>query len=197
MKKFGPLLLFLLLSVRLIGQTAVIVNCDGCIPTFNPIPLETYILNAWVMVENAPQGTIDYGATDFNGPHPLRIEIRSQALNVIAIGIPVGYVIDGWQLIEATFTMPNTNEAPIVLDLVSEDDAAYFDDIRVFPADGSMKCYVYDPHNLRFVAELDERHYATFYEYDNEGRLMRVKKETERGRMTIQETQHNTYHHAP
>ena len=34
---------------------------------------------------------------------------------------------------------------------------------------------------LSRVAELDERHFATFYEYDNEGRLVRVKKETERG----------------
>jgi YD repeat-containing protein len=54
---------------------------------------------------------------------------------------------------------------------------------------------VYDPVNLRFTAELDERHFATFYEYDNEGRLVRVKKETERGVMTIQETRQNAAHH--
>lgn len=88
------------------------------------------------------------------------------------------------------------SESDITITLVCEEGSAYFDDIRVFPADGSMKCYVYDPLDLRFVAELDERHYATFYEYDNEGKLVRIKKETERGRTTIQQTQYNT-HHAP
>ena len=38
------------------------------------------------------------------------------------------------------------------------------------------------------MAELDENNYSTFYEYDNEGGLIRVKKETEKGVYTIQET---------
>jgi hypothetical protein len=41
------------------------------------------------------------------------------------------------------------------------------------------------------MAELDERNYATFYEYDEEGKLIRVKKETEKGVMTIQENRDN------
>ncbi|HTA61359.1 MAG TPA: hypothetical protein VK835_02840, partial [Bacteroidia bacterium] len=64
----------------------------------------------------------------------------------------------------------------------------FFDDIRVFPFDGSMKSYVYDPTTLRLVAELDERNYATKYEYDEEGKLVRVKKETIKGIMTIKES---------
>ena len=55
-----------------------------------------------------------------------------------------------------------------------------------------MKSFVYDPINLRLVAELDERHYATYYEYDEQGMLIRVKKETERGIKTIQENRSNT-----
>jgi hypothetical protein len=51
-----------------------------------------------------------------------------------------------------------------------------------------MKSYVYNPVNLRLMAEMDENNYATFYEYDDEGTLIRVKKETERGIMTIKET---------
>jgi hypothetical protein len=42
------------------------------------------------------------------------------------------------------------------------------------------------------VAELDERNYATLYEYDEEGKLIRVKKETEKGIMTIKENKNNT-----
>ena len=64
---------------------------------------------------------------------------------------------------------------------------AYYDDIRFFPFDASMKSYVYDPLTLRLVAEMDGENYATFYEYDEEGAMVRVKKETERGVMTLRE----------
>jgi hypothetical protein len=42
------------------------------------------------------------------------------------------------------------------------------------------------------MAELDERNYAKLYEYDEEGKLIRVKKETEKGIMTIQENRENS-----
>jgi hypothetical protein len=45
---------------------------------------------------------------------------------------------------------------------------------------------------LRLMAELDERNYAKLYEYDEEGKLIRVKKETEKGVMTIQENRENS-----
>jgi hypothetical protein len=51
-----------------------------------------------------------------------------------------------------------------------------------------MKSYVYDDISLRLMAELDENNYATFYEYDDDGSLVRVKKETEQGIKTIKET---------
>ena len=51
-----------------------------------------------------------------------------------------------------------------------------------------MKTYVYDPVNLRLVAELDENNYARFYEYDPEGTLIRTKAETRKGIKTINET---------
>jgi len=51
-----------------------------------------------------------------------------------------------------------------------------------------MKSFVYDPINGRMKAELDENNYATFYEYNNEGQLIRVKKETESGIVTLKES---------
>jgi YD repeat-containing protein len=62
------------------------------------------------------------------------------------------------------------------------------DDLRIHPFDGHMKTYAYDDKNLRLMAEMDENNFATFYEYDDEGNLVRVKKETERGIMTIKES---------
>ncbi|WP_452223464.1 hypothetical protein [Lacinutrix chionoecetis] len=65
---------------------------------------------------------------------------------------------------------------------------AFYDDIRIHPFNGNMKSFVYDPITQRLMAELDENNYATMYEYDEEGGLIRVKKETEKGVFTIQET---------
>ncbi len=65
--------------------------------------------------------------------------------------------------------------------------SSYFDDLRIHPYNANMKSYVYDPVNIRLLAELDENNYSTFYEYDDEGTLIRVKK-AERGVKTIKET---------
>ena len=64
----------------------------------------------------------------------------------------------------------------------------YFDDIRFHPVNSSLQSYVYDSETGRLNAVNDENNYATFYEYDEEGSLVRVKKETERGIVTIQES---------
>ena len=72
--------------------------------------------------------------------------------------------------------------------VVSKRVDVFYDDIRIHPFNGNMKSFVYDPITQRLMAELDENNYATMYEYDEEGGLIRVKKETEKGVFTIQET---------
>jgi len=101
---------------------------------------------------------------------------------------PVGTIIEGWQKIEGEFTVPaNATIANLVL---SNDGGqpVYFDDIRIHPFNANMKTYVYDTRTLRQSAEMDENNYASFYEYDEEGQLIRVKKETIQGIKTIKET---------
>jgi len=70
----------------------------------------------------------------------------------------------------------------------SSGDSIYFDDIRIHPFNANMKSYVYDPVDLRLLAELGANNYATFYEYDEEGGLIRTKAETREGIKTINET---------
>jgi len=65
---------------------------------------------------------------------------------------------------------------------------SYFDDIRIHPYDGNMKSFAYDYRTSRLMAVLDENNYATFFEYDDEGQLLRNKKETEKGIVTLKET---------
>jgi hypothetical protein len=158
------------------------LNCVGCITSFSPIPGSKYLVSAWVKEKNASPNKISYNNPqlflDFNSP------------STVGPFMAKGMIIDGWQRIEEEFVVPaNASDMKIRLQSVAGD--VYFDDIRVYPFAGSMKSYVYDPVNMRLVAELDERNYATFYEYDEEGKLVRIKKETERGIMTIQENKNS------
>lgn len=111
---------------------------------------------------------------------------------------PSGAIIDGWQRIIGILEIPPVTtldaNATIKIDLKCNGGATpcYFDDIRFYPYDGSLKSFVYDEDTQRLMAELDENNYATFYEYDLEGGLIRVKKETEKGVFTIQETRSST-----
>jgi hypothetical protein len=155
-------------------------SCEYCIGSFAPDPGRKYVITAWTKEHGA-------AATKTSYTFPRIYIIFPDITDTLGPFSPSGQIIDGWQRLEATFTIPLTATLmQIKLECTNGD--CYFDDIRVHPFDGSMKTYVYDPVTLRLVAELDERNYATYYEYDEEGKLLRVKKETERGVMTIQES---------
>ncbi|MEM6272259.1 MAG: hypothetical protein AAF998_22670 [Bacteroidota bacterium] len=107
-----------------------------------------------------------------------------------------GTMIDGWQRIEHEFAVPDlplgaNGPLNVFVRFANTGPAqgpVYFDDVRISPKDAIVKSYVYHPYNRRLMAELDANHYATFYEYDEDGALIRVKKETERGIHTVQES---------
>ncbi len=152
------------------------IECKNCETSFAPEPGKTYVLSAWVKDLNekvaVPTSQID-----------LIFERGEQVFSCY----PEGTLIEGWQRIQKEFTVPEDAEI-MRIELVNNGLAnVFFDDIRVFPFNGTMKSYVYDPITMRLTAELDDENYATFYEYDEEGALIRVKKETERGIMTIRE----------
>jgi hypothetical protein len=161
------------------------VSCTDCVSSFSPMPGK-YVVSAWVKENNSPQST-----TNYSKPY---VRVSFTGSNTAYNLVPTGKIIDGWQKIDSLITIP-TNATNISIALKVTSGEAFFDDIRFFPIDGSMMSYVYDPINLRLMAELDERNYATFYEYDEEGKLIRIKKETEKGVMTIQENRDNILKH--
>jgi hypothetical protein len=159
--------------------------CVDCITSFSPIPGSKYLVSTWAKERNALPSK-----TTFDNA---QVYIDFPALGPGASIGPFsakGMIIDGWQKIEEEFVIP-ANATNLKIRLQSASGTVFFDDIRVFPFAGSMKSYVYDPVTMRLVAELDERNYATYYEYDEEGKLVRIKKETERGIMTIQENKNS------
>ena len=101
---------------------------------------------------------------------------------------PQGLIIDGWQQYTAYFQAPQDATNMILGFVNNSGGKVYFDDIRLHPFNANMKSYIYDPINQRLVAELDANNYATFYEYDGEGKLIRTKAETKEGVKTISET---------
>lgn len=146
-------------------------------------PRQTYYIGAWI--HNASMDTLSPGAlkqrhiTDSIG-------IFVKLPNNEAVFIrPSGEVINGWQKIEGTFTMPAGTRTQIQLGFHAAEEFN-IDDIRVYPQNSAIQTYVYDPNNYKVRAVLDQNNYATVYQYDDEGNLFAIKKETVKGIKTIQ-----------
>lgn len=116
---------------------------------------------------------------------------------IINTGTPVTFTpdmsksaIDGWRKIDARFVAPASGTFTITLSCQTTGQAN-FDDIRIQPFKSAMTSYVYDSQTHWLLAELDNRNFATFYNYDEEGALVQVKQETEKGIFTVQTSRGN------
>lgn len=140
---------------------------------FQPTGGKKYIFNAWVKDTHPEDKT-------------LNLTLMS---NTNSIPLTCKAVVEGWKLVEGTIDLTPKINGPLNITITPTSGASlYLDDIRIHPFDAHMKTYAYDDKTMRLMAELDENGFATFYEYDDEGLLIRVKKETEKGVMTIKET---------
>jgi hypothetical protein len=155
---------------------------EALLPVFSPMPGKKVLVSAWVKEEKDCLN-LTYEHTQIS------IVIARQGLsNVTVIAKPSGNIIEGWQRFEQVVDVP-ANATVLSVNLQSTGNGkAYFDDVRVHPYNANMKSFVYHQQSLLLMAELDENNYATFYEYDDDGTLIRLKKETERGVKTIKET---------
>lgn len=171
------------------------VNGNALTDLFSPIQQSKMILSGWVKVGTA---TCCFPATYDNGSNIINVSYKMpDGSNVAASDIvvkPAGPVIEGWQRYESKpFTIhQNAASMNITLTNSSSGSAIFFDDIRVQPFNANMKTFVYNSSNLRLMAELDENNYASYFEYDDDGTLTRIKKETVHGIKTIKETRSAT-----
>lgn len=152
------------------------------ISSFAPSPGKKYWFSGWVKEQQ------DCACQSYTNDEVDFILTDSSNIQTTIVLKPKGNIIEGWQRYDDTLVIPS-NIISIQYKLKSTGSSAvYFDDLRLHPFNANMKSFVYDPVNLRLLAELDENNYATFYEYDDEGTLIRVKKETQKGIETIKET---------
>ena len=144
---------------------------------FAPIPNKKYLLSFWV----------NDGSPNTNTIQGLQVTINGQSQPFSSTTVPV---VEGWKQLDlyftagSSFSMQLTGGANI-----------YIDDIRLLPFDGEMKTFVYDDQSLRLMGQLDENNFGVLYEYDEEGTPIRVKKETERGIMTVKENRQSLIPH--
>jgi uncharacterized repeat protein (TIGR01451 family) len=168
--------------------------CIDC-ASFGLIKGEKYLVSGWVKEESTDDPSKQFKSYSNSF---INVTFKQETTNAVLATYafaPSGDIIDGWQRIIGEITVPGDETIRVgdmILELKNDDKydkvLSFFDDIRVLPTKGNMKSFVYDQKTQRLMAELDENNYSTFYEYDLEGGLIRIKKETEKGVFTIQET---------
>ncbi|WP_168208938.1 hypothetical protein [Chitinophaga sp. XS-30] len=160
---------------------SVRANKGVLLPGFTPLSGRKVVFSAWVKEDR------DCNCTSYSS-NRIDIVVMSPSGNTTITVMPEGSIIEGWQRYEQVIELPAGTTALSMVMLATGAANVYFDDIRFHPYHANMKSFVYDPVTLRLMAELDEHNYATFFEYDDDGTLTRVKKETERGVKTLKET---------
>jgi hypothetical protein len=137
---------------------------------FEPQPGAAYNLSAWV---RATKGDV-----------PM-IEVNNGSVTQQFTPNITDNAIEGWYRIDFKFIAPSTGGTLTIKLKCIGTGSAWFDDVRVQPFTSAMASYVYDPQTHWVLAELDNRNFATFYNYDEEGTLVQVKQETEKGVFTV------------
>lgn len=143
-----------------------------------------YVVSAWIKVGNNPL-LLDYSSAG------IQILLSNATQSYKLVFKPKGAIIEGWQKVEGTFTVLNSHKSLTIKLFSGGNQYSYFDDLRIQPFNSEMNTYVYDNRSLRIMAELDDNNFATFYEYDNEGNLVRIKNETEKGIVTVKEARNS------
>jgi len=162
------------------GLNSIVDTCD-CIQPFSPTPGK-YVVGAWIRQFNESGGGI-------------RIKLLAADNSVLlnTVYYATGSSLDGWQRIEGTFVIPS-NAASIEVSAENFNEATInFDDIRLHPYLAGMSTVVYDPKTLLKLASHDGYNYTTFYNYDENMQLVRVRVETAEGIKTITESEMSIY----
>jgi hypothetical protein len=160
-----------------------VTDVNQLITPFAPTPGK-YVVSAWVYEKFSDQNAVNTYSNAL-----VNVKVYDAGSAVVNQNFNAsGMIIDRWQRIDGTFSIPSGADSIRVTLVNGGSSYAYFDDVRLHPFDSKMAGHVYDYVLMKVRAELDDNNYATFYEYDDEGSLVRVKRETEKGIVTIQES---------
>jgi hypothetical protein len=156
---------------------------------FEPLA-QTYIFNAWVK-DDEPINRSAKGIRLYIGDNEISLTVKAiaEGWKLLEGRLPFGTYVPDYIIAHQLPSYTYSEEGiPIKLSIKPNGSNVFIDDIRIHPENATMKTYAYDEKTMRLMAELDENCFATFYEYDDQGLLVRVKKETERGVVTLKES---------
>ncbi len=165
------------------GKQYVLQKSD-LIYNFAPGP-GRYFISVWAQ-DKTQSNT--FGSVHYDKP---KIEIDIDGTNTETFR-PTGPIIDDWQQINGRFSIPQ-NAQYLTIRLASDSGTVYFDDFRVHPDEAQMEAFVYDPFTLDHRATLDMNNFAVFYQYDESGQLVSVKKESAEGIVTQKESRKSKF----
>lgn len=169
---------------NIVNYEYFIRDCN-CIPNFQQEANKKYFFSLWVK-EDAQV------ATYINTSVVLSFYAGNNLLSSITF-LPSGNIIDGWQKIEGSYSIP-IGTTSIKYDFVnSSNDVSYFDDFRTHPFLAAMQTIIYDEKTLLPMASHDAYNFTTFYNYDNNHSLIRINMETLDGIKTISEEETGSF----
>lgn len=152
-------------------ETTVLATPASNQKFFTPKPNEDYYFSLWVKADAAATTMPSVTIVDNSGTTVVNVDLKVAA-------------IEGWRKIEGKIKT-GAASSTVSIQLNAGSHTAYFDDIRLQPFKSAMTSTVYDPNTHWVLAELDNRNFATFYLYDEEGAVIQVKQETEKGIITL------------
>jgi hypothetical protein len=155
-------------------------------PQFNLLGAKKYRMKLWIKSTVSNSSVNNY----------VTIQMKKADGTTIVSNSAGSFVtdpIEGWRLYEIVIPSINSDTREMTLQFHGgdADETRFYDDVRIIPEDALAKSYVYHEKSLKLISELDENHFATFYDYDEAGNLIRVRKETERGVVTLKEASVN------
>lgn len=179
---YSPTNTYTTTNVQCSRLDAVNISGNALTDTFSLVQGTKMLISAWVK-----EGGNDCKCNSYT-KNSILITYPGSSPSEAAM-YPAGSIIEGWQRYEGIFNVPaGATSVHFAFRNTTTSSTVFFDDIRVQPFNANMKSFVYNSSNLRLMSELDENNYASFYEYDDDGTLARVKKETVQGVKTITET---------
>lgn len=154
---------------------------------------QDYLVSFWV--KRAGTGLEDW---TYNAQNCFDLELDCARQENVVEKVSETALIDGWKLVKLKVTITGSTADSRAVKFVFkhpsvfDTDAMYLDDVKIQPFESEVVGSVYDPLLGRMVAEIGTENFATIYEYNEAGELVRVKQETVKGVRTISETRSST-----
>ncbi len=179
-------------TIKVFNNIALPNNMLTTLPTYSDSdPERGIICKLWAKTNKQPL------ANQFTTPNcNLKLILKdANAYSLENYFTPIKQVGE-WTLYTAElldWTKITTSADVYVSTTTTTDEAIYIDDILIKPRNSGTQCFVYDYKKQRATDVLDDNHFAMHYQYNFEGNISRVMKETEIGMRTIVANSYNSF----